>query len=220
MRFAPAILTLAFTLAAGPALAQTCIDLCAALPNCGFENGLDGWTCTQPNGNYRCQPPLGPELDAPASAVPGPDGAFVGVLNPGDGNVAGKLAHEAFEHTYVSEGTCFEIKVWGNRGRLPGVPAVFSSAPSQLTVRIFGWVDGPQPVLDPATDNWSRKPTAMSCTFAFPFPAVGSEGIWLSQIFRCTVTQHLAWVSLSLAGVNRSHDSYVAFDLTDADFVP
>lgn len=220
MRFAPAILTVALALAAGPALAQTCIDLCTVLPNCGFENGLTGWTCTHPNGNYQCQPPRGPELDAPASAIPGPSDGFVGVLNPGDGNVAGKLVHDAEEHEYVSEGRCFEVKVWGNRGRLPGAPPRFVGAPSTLTVRFFGWTEGPQPVVDPATDNWSRKPNAMSCTFAFPFPAVGSEGIWSGQVFRCTVTQELSWVSVSLAGVNKSHDSYVAFDLTDADFVP
>ena len=217
MRLALTTLALAVLCGASAAGAQpACIDLCSVLPNCGFDSGFAGWTCTQPNGNYRCPPPAGPELDVPGAIVPGPDGAFVGVLNPDDGDVAGKLVHDTEELPYTPQGTCFQVTVWANRGRLPGAPAAFTGAASQVLVRFFGWTDGSRPVIDPTTDDWSRRPNAMSCSLVFPFPKVGSEGQWLSQALQCTVTQELSFVSLSIAGVNHSHDSYAAFDLTGA----
>jgi hypothetical protein len=214
---------MALVCVAGPAVAQaSCTDLCSVLPNCGFDAGFAGWTCTRPNGNYECQPPFGPELDVPAAIAPGPDDAFVGVLNPGDRDIAGKVVHDAERIPYTPGGTCFEVKVWANRGRLPNPLTPFVGAPPTVLVRVLGWTSGPDPlvapVVDPATDNWSRRPNAMNCAFpAFLFTPA-SQGQWVPQVFQCTATQHLSWVSLSIAGVNHSHDSYAAFDVTPADF--
>ena len=223
MRTVLTTIALAVLCLASPAAAQpACIDLCSILPNCGFEDGFEHWTCTRPNGNYKCPPPSGPELNVPSAIVPGPDGPFAGVLNPNDGDIAGKLVHDAAEVPggTTQPGTCFEVKVWANRGRLPGSPAAFAGAGSQVLVRIFGWTEGAHPVIDPATDDWSRRPNATSCALVFPFPKVGSEGHWLSQVLRCTITPDPYFVSLSIAGVNHSHGSYVSFDLTEVDFVP
>jgi hypothetical protein len=211
----------ALLFAAGSAAAQApCLDLCAVLPNCGFQDGFAHWACTRPNSNYKCPPASGPQLNVPGAIIPGPDGPFVGVLNPRDLDVAGKLVHDAEPLPWASDGTCFEVMVWANRGRFPNPPIVFTGARSQVLVRFLGWTYGDRPTIFPKTDDWSRRPDALSCSFVFPFPAVGSEGLWLSQVLRCTATHEVEWISLSIAGVNHSHGTYAAFDITPADFVP
>jgi hypothetical protein len=131
-----------------------------------------------------------------------------------------KLVHEAVALPWTSEGTCVEVKVWANRGRLPNPFAPFTGAPSEVRVRLFGWSYGARPVISAATDNWSRSPDALSCALVFPFPGAGSEGSWSGQVLRCTATTELEWLSVSIAAINHSHNTYAAFDLTDADFVP
>ena len=128
--------------------------------------------------------------------------------------------HDAEPLPWTTDGTCFEVGIWANRGRFPNPPTVFTGARSEVIVRFFGWTYGTRPTIFPQTDDWSRRPDAMSCSFVFPFPAAGSEGIWFGHVLRCTSTEEVEWISLSIAAVNHSHGTYAAFVVTPADLVP
>jgi len=223
--FATAVSVLLLLLVPSPVTAQPCIDLCQVLTNGGFELGLQSWKCSEPNDNYRCPPEQGaPTPDVPATAIPGPDGHFIGVLNPNDEDIAGKVVHDPQARNPVDPvGTCFGARLLVNRGRLSDPTKLFTSAAPTVHLRIQGWrpltpPPGPAPVLDPDEDVWSRRPTAMNCQFSFTNYA--APGAWSGpQNFQCTAQQPVAWVSLGISGVNHSHDSYVAFDC-DTRVVP
>jgi hypothetical protein len=196
-----ATIAIVLLLAPSPARAQACVDLCQALDNGGFEQGLPFWTCSQPNDNYRC--PLDPGV------VPGgPDGNFVEIENPFDEDVAGKLVHDAQPAAFAA-GTCFRVRLLAVRGRYTG--GGFPGAPPTAHLAILGWGPGRQPVIDPDEDNWSRRPSAMSCKARFTNWA--APDVWsLPQTFECTAQRDVAFVSLTMAGVNHSRDTYVALD--------
>lgn len=204
-----------------PVAAQPCpspVNLCTVLANGGFSQGLQFWDCSEPNNNYRCQPEQNaPTPNVPASAIPGPDGPFIGVLNPNDEDIAGKVVHDPQLRSPVDPvGTCYQAHLTVNRGRLSDPTKLFTGAAPTVHVRIQGWrpltpPPGPTPVLDPEEDVWSRRPTAMNCQL--PFTNYAAPGFWSGiQTLQCFATQPVAYVSLSISGVNHSHDSYVAFD--------
>ena len=117
---------------------------------------------TKKSTNYRLDAPeLNPVIvpkgeNSPLEAPAGD--RFVGVLNPGDDDINGRLVHDAVEGPFRS-GTVFTITLFGNRGRLPGAPSPgFPNWPSELTLQFFGWKAGSFPFVDPSSDNWSRTP--------------------------------------------------------------
>jgi hypothetical protein len=197
---------------AGSARAQ-----CGSLGNCGFENDLvhSQWTATKPSTNYRL---AAPEVNAdvvPTGALnplTAPVGSnFVGIQNPSDQDIAGKLAHDAVAGSFPA-GTKFTVKVWGNRGRIDGAGPTFPTTGSQsrLQLQFYGWNAGSAPTVNPASDNWSRRPTFRSKQ---KFTAFGENGAWATQTFVITTTKDLAYFSVSLAGINKRADSYLAFDI-------
>jgi hypothetical protein len=187
-------------LLAPPARAQGCVDLCQTLANGGFAQGLLAWTCSEPNDNYRC--PIDPGV------VPGgPDGNFVEIENPLDEDVAGKVVHDA-QPVAFAEGTCFRVRLLAIRGRYTG--GGFPGAPPTAHLAILGWAPGNPPVIDPDADDWSRRPNAMSCKARFTNWAV--PDVWSTQTFECTAARTVAFISLTMAGVNHSRDTYVGLD--------
>src|SRR5262245_62386597 len=109
------LLFLLFLLAPLAVHAQ-CVDLCSFLTNGRFSNGLQSWNCSEPNDNFNC--PGGPVPNVPAFLSPFPlEDGFIGVENPGDGDIAGKVVHDA--QAIPPEFICFSADVAANRGRLP-----------------------------------------------------------------------------------------------------
>ncbi len=213
---ATVVIAVVFSLMPGPVAAQ-CVDLCQVLANGGFAQGLQFWQCSEPNNNYRCPPePGAPTPNVPAFIIPGPDGGFIGVLNPNDEDIAGKVVHNP-QLRNDQAGTCYRAHILVNRGRLSNPVLPFTSAAPTVHLRIQGWrpltpPPGPAPVLDPEEDVWSRRPTAMNCQFSFTNYAAPGQWTANPQTFTCVAQQPVAYVSLSISGVNHRHDSYVAFD--------
>ena len=138
------------------------IELAAKLGNAGFEDDLfaDQWTATKKGANYQITAPVvnpiivpkgeNDPLDAPYG------GNFIGVLNPGDDDVNGRLVHDVKPGPFLA-GTVFTVTLAGNRGRLADAPSpLFPSTASELTLQFFGWRAGSSPFVDPRSDNWSR----------------------------------------------------------------
>ena len=202
MRMLCAAVAIALVVVSTPASAPAqCVDLCQLLTNGGFALNFASWTCSQPNDNYQC--PIVPGIE-----TGGPDGNFVEVENLLDDDVAGKVTHDAQAASFAA-GQCFQVRVLAQRGRYTGGGSGFTSAPPTLHLAILGWRAGDQPIIDLAEDAWSRRP-AMNCKSKFVNWA--APDVWSSETFTCTAPQDLAWVSLTLAGVNHSRDTYVAFD--------
>jgi hypothetical protein len=200
--------------------AAAVIDLAAVLGNSGFEDDLihSQWTATRPNKNYRLDAPLiNPVLVPKGEADPlaAPAGAhFVGIVNPDDRDVSGKLVHAVVAGSFP-QGTTFQVTVLANRGRLEGARTpLFDSAPSALRVQFFGWEAGSVPVVNPNTDDWSRRPS-VNIRQSFTNWA-GRNGEWATQTFQFATDKDLQYISLALIGVNHKHVSYVAFDVVTA----
>lgn len=199
-------------------VARADLDLSEVLSNAGFEDDLDhsGWTATLKNDNYsfdaaEVNPAIVPfgqtdPLEAPAGLN------FVGVLNPADDDINGRLVHEAVAGSFPA-GTAFTVTVFASRGRLPAAgTAAFGSATaaSEATLQFFAWTAGGHPVVNPATDDWSRRP---KFTIRRVFSAWAANGEWGSQTFQFTVTAPVEYVSLAVTGKNHKAASYVAFDI-------
>jgi hypothetical protein len=135
----------------------------------------------------------------------------VGVKNPDDADLKGKLGHNAAAGTFLSTDT-YAVTVWANRGRLGdgNTNSVFSSAPPVLNLRFLSWTAGSVPTVNAGTDNWSRSPTN---TVNAAFTNWGDPGDWTSQSFLFTIPANRAYLSLTISGQNNSHDSYVAWDV-------
>jgi hypothetical protein len=182
------------------------------------------WTVTKPNSSYQNTVPVNPLIlplnpccsngtTLPALTAPVGNN-FIGVLNPTlQGDLKGKLAHDAVAHSYAS-GTTFDIIVWGNRGRLNSNGNTNSFIPGgsgaqTLNVRFMGWGAGALPTVNSA-DDWTR---AFAVNTSLPFTNWGSPGQWTSQEFQFTTPVNLAYLSLALSLQNNNHDQYVASDL-------
>jgi hypothetical protein len=194
------------------------VDLPAILANAGFEDDLHltGWTVTLKNGNYAFDAAqVSPDVVPFGHATPllAPAGQhFVGVLNPADGDVNGRVVHEPVAGSYPT-GTVFTVTVLANRGRLAAAgSAAFPTArtASELTLQFFAWSAGAVPAVNPSTDDWSRKPKFI---LRAVFTDWAENGAWAAQTFHFTVTVPVAYVSLAVTGKNHRAASYVAFDI-------
>jgi hypothetical protein len=135
---------------------------------------------------------------------------FIGILNPNDQDISGKLVHTAVAGSFPA-GTVFQVTVWANRGRLAGAKTtLFDSSPSELLVQFSGWGAGNLPTVNPNTDNWSRQPIVKK---GQAFTNWAANGQWASQTFQFVTDKALSYVSLSIAGMNHKNASYVAFDV-------
>lgn len=213
------IRTLAFTfvsLLSVNAIGAQAIDLATILGNSGFEDDVlaDQWTATKKNTNYRLDAPeldpvIVPKGENDPLEAPAGD-RFIGVLNPGDDDINGRLVHDAVEGPFRS-GPEFTITLFGNRGRLSGAPSPgFPNTPSELTLQFFGWKAGSFPFVDPSSDNWSRTPAVL---LSQSFTKWAANGDWAVQIFKFTSNQTLQYISLAVTGKNHNAASYVAFDI-------
>jgi hypothetical protein len=205
-----------------PATAHA-VELCTLLGNIGFEACVpppDEWTPSQPNANFgidapECSPVIIPKNEvAPLTA---PDGSeFIGVVNDGDDDVAGKLVHDVVSAGGPwPAGTQFTVTVFGNRGRLAAALtdqfASLKGTPT-LQVQFLGWGPGGIPTPIPASDDWSRRPNV---NLKQKFTNWGANGDWASQTFTFTTPRALEFISLAIAGINHSHLTYVAFDVEE-----
>jgi hypothetical protein len=184
--------------------------------NRGFESDLvhSQWTSTTPNKTYKLNAPVVNPVIIPkgkSNSLQAPAGKnFVGILNPKDQDISGKLVHNAVAGPFPA-GTVFQVTVFANRGRLAGAKtALFETAPSEVLVQFFGWGVGKLPTINRNTDNWSRRPTVNSRAV---FTNWASNGEWASQTFQFVADKELSYISLSIAGVNHKIASYVAFDV-------
>ena len=139
---------------------------------------------------------------------------FIGIVNPLDQDISGKLAHTAVEGPFAP-GTTFEVAVFANRGRLElANTPVFDTRPSEILVTLFGWGPGSDPTIvptiNPNTDNWSRSP---SVKLLQAFTNWAANGVWASQTFEFVTNNDLQFIALSIAGVNHKRACYVAFDI-------
>lgn len=202
---------------AGPETARAGeVNLGALLANSGFEHDLEHthWVSTIKSANYLLEAPVISPVIVPkgeADPLEAPAGNhFVGVLNPLDTDIIGRLVHEPAAGVFPS-GTVFTVTVFANRGRLAAAPRVtFESTPSQVTLQFFGWKTGAVPVVDPTNDNWSRTPAV---TINRSFTNWGPNGEWASQTFQFVANKELRYVSLSITVKNHKRASYAAFDL-------
>jgi hypothetical protein len=143
-------------------------------------------------------------LEAPAG------NNFIGIVNPQNNDLNGKLVHTAVAGAFAQE-TRVEVTVFANRGRLAGASMpVFDTQPSDVLVTLFGWDAGHVPTVNPNTDNWSRAP---SVKLQQPFTNWTQNGEWASQTFEFVTDKDLAYLSLAIAGMNHKNASYVAFDI-------
>jgi predicted extracellular nuclease len=197
-------------------LTPTGLQLVSLLGNGGFDNDLvhSQWIATRPNQNYLLNAPMVSPYIVPKGGVQplqAPTGNnFVGIQNPGDNDVSGKLVHTTVAGSFP-QGTVLEVTIVANRGRLAGAKtALFDTSPSQVLVQFFGWKAGSLPTINPNTDNWSRQP---SVRIGQTFTNWAANGQWASQTFRFVPDRDLSYFALSIAGVNRKNASYVAFDI-------
>jgi hypothetical protein len=201
----------------------TTIDLCALVndfedPNCGIPFP---WIPTRPNSKYRlnspqCNPPT--STACPLVAPPtGSVGNFVGVLNPGDNDTSGKLAHRAIAGPWPA-GTCFTVTLNAKRDRCV-VPVPPSSRPTQgiAIVQIRGWAAGAvkpdEPMVSPATDDWSRRELFKCDPQAVFMPGDPDPGD-VTRTFSCcpnTGGKDIAYVTWTISGRDPRLNSYVAF---------
>jgi hypothetical protein len=135
-------------------------------------------------------------------------GNFVGVRNPGDDDINCKLAHTPISGPWPA-GTCFEVEVTAKRDHCKS-----SSRPtkSKVHVQIIGWADGPEPIVDPLTDDWSHR-ELFKCTLPV-FTNGGDPGEVTRTLFCCSDPngRDIAFVTWTIAGVNQRHNTYVTFD--------
>jgi hypothetical protein len=186
------------------------------LSNGGFEDNPahSQWIATKPNKIYNTKAPVVNPVIAPkgkTDSLQAPAGSnFVGILNPKDQDMSGKLVHTAVAGS-SPKGTVFEVTVFANRGRLAGAKtALFDTSPSEVLVQFFGWGAGSLPTINPNTDNWSRRPGVVQRQV---FTNWAANGEWASQTFQFVTDRNLSYISLSIAGMNHKNASYVAFDV-------
>jgi hypothetical protein len=213
------IWALAFTVVAllsVNAIGDQVIDLAAILGNSGFEDDslADQWTATKKSTNYRLDAPVLDPIIVPKGAnypLEAPVGyRFIGVQNPGDDDINGRLVHDVVAGPFPADKT-FTITLFGNRGRLSGAPSpLFPNVPSELTLQFFGWKVGAYPFVDPSSDNWSRTPTVV---LSRSFTNWAANGEWAVQTFQFSPKQTLQYISLSVTVKNHKASSYVAFDI-------
>jgi hypothetical protein len=192
------------------------IDLADLFGNSGFEDDLEHlqWISTLKSANYVVSstvvnPVIVPKNEVDALEAPDGDN-FIGVVNPLDDNVNGRLVHEAVAGVFPG-GTVFTITVLANRGRLADAPrAIFEAKPSPVSLQFFGFRSGAYPIVDPFTDNWSRTPAVK---ISRAFTDWGPNGEWASQTFTFTSAVELRYVSLSITVKNHKRASYAAFDV-------
>lgn len=201
-------------------------DLAAILGNSGFEDDsladqplepgeqVPDWTATKKSTNYRLDAPvldpiIRPKGENDPLEAPAGD-RFIGVLNPGDDDINGRLVHDVVAGPFPA-GTTFTITLFGNRGRLSGAPSpLFPNVPSELTLQFFGWKAGGFPFVDPSSDNWSRTPTVV---LSRSFTKWAANGDWAFETFQFAPNQTLQYISLAVTGKNHKAASYVAFDI-------
>jgi hypothetical protein len=215
LRIALAALLVA-TLTAPVAFAVTPVDLSDVLDNFGFEEDLDhsGWVSTRKSRSYRLDAPVVNPTIVPngkTDALEAPNGVnFIGVSNPGDHDVAGRLVHDVAVGVHPA-GTVFIVTVFANRGRLPRTDDdEFTNSPSELGFQLFAWGPGKLPVISRRTDNWSRRPKV---TISRAFTDWAPNGDWASQTFEITVDVEIHYLSFGISARNHVNASYVAFDL-------
>ena len=204
--------------------ADAVVDLATLLGNSGFEADPDPdeppdgwriilqWKATMPNSDFLLEAPqVNPEI-IPKDEVEELEARiglnFVGILNPDDENVEGKLVHDAVP-VNLPVGTVFEITIWGNRGRLSGASNA-GSLTSEILVQLYGWGAGLLPTINQVNDNWSRTPSVKLIQKFTNWAPTG--GNWRSQKFRFVTTKALKYVTLGITGKNHKQSSYVAFD--------
>lgn len=195
---------------------ESVVDLVAVLSNSGFEDDLihSQWTATKPNKTYSTNAPIVNPYIVPKGEVVSLKASegnnFIGILNPKDQDISGKLVHSAVAGSFP-QGTVFEVTLWANRGRLTGAStSSFLSAPPKLLVSFFGWGTGSVPMINPNTDNWSRRYSVRSIQ---EFTNWTANGAWAVQTFQFVADKELQFISLAIAGQNKSTASYVAFDI-------
>jgi hypothetical protein len=183
--------------------------------NGGFEDNLvhSQWIATTPNKTYKLNAPVVNPVVLPkgkSNPLQAPTGKnFVGIVNPKDQDISGKLVHIAVAKS-LPQGTVLEVTVWANRGRLAGAKtALFDTSPSEVLVQFFGWGAGSLPTINPNTD-WSRQPGVVQKQ---AFANWAANGEWASQTFQFVADRDLSYISLSIAGMNHKNASYVAFDV-------
>jgi hypothetical protein len=192
------------------------VDLSTVLGNNSFEQDFTHaqWTATTANKTFKLNAPVvNPVIVSKGGGNPlqAPIGKnFIGILNPNDQNISGKLVHTAVAGSFPA-GTVFHVTVWANRGRLAGAKtALFESAPSDLLLQFSGWGAGPLPIVKPNTDDWSRRPSVQK---GQAFTNWAANGQWASQTFRFVTEKEMQYISLSFAGLNHKNATYIAFDL-------
>jgi hypothetical protein len=192
------------------------VDLGVVLENIGFEDDFEPsqWTATVKGTGYQLDAPAVNPVIVPKNAsmpLEAPAGDhFIGVENPDGENIKGRLVHDAVAGVFA-QGTVFEVTVWANRGRLgTSSTATFGNSPSEVTLQLFGWGAGSVPVINPSTDNWSRRP---SVTLSKAFTQWAPNGEWGAQLVQFVTPKALAYIALAVTGKNHTDESYVAFDL-------
>jgi hypothetical protein len=200
----------------GQSAAAAVVDLAALFANSGFENDLahSQWTATKKSANYRLDAPVVNPTVVPYGAsrsLAAPAGRnFVGVRNPFDEDINGRLVHVPVSGFFAA-GTTFTITAFGNRGRLSSAPSgQLGSDPPTLSLQVFTWPAGSTPVVNPQTDNWSRTPGAV---LTRQFTAWSTSGTWTSQTFQFVINVDQRYVALAITGKNHTSASYVAFDV-------
>ena len=196
--------------------AAAVVDLAALLANSGFESDLahSKWTATKKSLNYRLDAPVVNPNIVPWGAsrsLAAPAGRnFIGVRNPLDQDINGRLVHVPVSGLFPA-GTTFTITAFGNRGRLSTAPSgQLGNNPPTLSLQLFTWPAGSTPVVNPETDNWSRSPGAI---FTRQFTAWAPSGTWTSQTFQFVISVDQRYVALAMTGKNHTSASYVAFDV-------
>lgn len=191
-------------------------NLASLFGNGGFEADIlhSQWTATTSNKTYKLNAPMvNPAIvsQGGVNALQAPTGKnFIGILNPKDQNISGKLVHTAVTGPFPA-GTAFQVTVFANRGRLAGAKtALFDTSPSEVLVQFFGWGAGKLPTINSNTDNWSRQPSVRQ---GQAFTNWAGNGQWASLTFQFVAEKDLNYISLSIAGMNHKNASYVAFDV-------
>jgi hypothetical protein len=196
------------------------VDLCGLVndfedPDCGLGFGAqDPWTPTMPNLNYSFDAPeCNPNGPACPNAMPPMDsvGNFVGVLNPDDDDVSGKLTHRAIPGPWPA-GTCFAVTINAKCDYCVS-PSPPRATKCSVKVQVKGWTAGSIPIVNPNTDNWSRR-ELFTCTQSV-FPSGGGDPGDVSPMVLCcpnTGGKDIAFITWSISGVNQRHGTYVTVD--------